>query len=428
MVIFYHPYQILIIKKILSSVSSVLNYVKMESRDDLARRFEEIKPFYDKSKEYFLKNKPSLIKQVGLLLRLQNAYQPIYRQSFIPSWKDVEGDYAHWLEWKKEVFDATEVVEKCHYTVKQISDFRDWLAAQALFIDPNRDFYMLFRLIPHRKKTKLKDKALLAQDYYEFVGVLNLFLYDLTGEVQPESDEIIDLSGGSWKKRIYGDPFSYQSPVIRRKIVENYIHNSIPKLLLLVEGETEEESIPIIATSMGFYLRENGVEIYNYEGTGGIKGQNIRGTLDTAKKHGTMCYVITDNDERAQEYIDDLVRENLLNEENYVIWDKEYEDDNFGIDGVLSKINAAIENNGLDSIKKTEIQEEIKKGKFLMKSIEDVIWNKYHFKIYSIISKTELGIFLALDRAEEIKEERKAKQYNPKMKIEKILLKISKKI
>lgn len=427
-VILYHPYQILIIQKLLSSVSSISKYSILESREEFRQRFDEIKPFYDKSKKYYLKTKPNRIKIVGLLLHLQNAYQPIYRNSFIPDWRGEGGTLEDWRSWKRKKFSPEETLKRSDFTIDEVKDFRDWLAVQASFIDPIKNFYMIFHLIPYRKKLKLSGKALLAQDYYEFVGVLNLFLKDLTSEDQLEPDDIIDAGRGSWKKEFYGDPFDYSDPVIRRRIVENYIGNSMPKLLLLLEGDTEEEAIPIIANSMGFYLKARGVEIYNYEGTGGIKGQNIRGTFDTAKKHSTLCYLISDNDERAQGYIEDLIRERLLEIDCYRIWESEFEEDNFGIDKVLDKINKALEENGLNKIEKNQVKDEMGRGKFLMKSLEDVFWKMYHYDLYLIISKRKLGILLGLERAQEIQEEIRKEIYEPKLEIEKILIEIAKKL
>lgn len=425
-VMLYHPYQILILNNLLSSVSSLLKYPLLEKKEEYRQRFDEINPFYDQSKAFFLKRKPQLVKRIGLLLNLQNIYQPIYRRSYIPDKRGLEDSFERWQSWKEEQFSSEKILKNGQYSVESIINYRNWLAAQAKFIDPIKNFYMLFRLIPYRKKMKLSGKALLAQDYYEFIGILNLYLKDLTGENQPDPDDILDGRGGAWKKVFYGDPFSYSDPQVQRKIFEDYISNSLPKLLLLVEGDTEEESIPIIANAMNFYFRAAGVGIINYEGTGGLKGQNIRGTIDATKKHGTKYFIISDNDERAQEYIDDLKREGLLNDGEYAIWEKEYEEDNFSLDEILEIINEALIENGLGILEKQLVEEEIGSTKFLMKSFEDAFWKKYNASLYLYISKPELGILLGLKRAQLIQEEIERGDYKPTRKIEEILVNISK--
>lgn len=425
-VMLYHPYQILIMQKLLSSVSSLLKYPLLENVEEYQRRFDEIKPFYDQSKAYFLKRKPQLMKRIGLFFNLQDAYQPIYRRSYIPDWRGLEDSFERWKTWKEEQFSPEALLKSSRYSIEAIINYRNWLAAQVKFIDPIKNFYMLFRLIPYRKRMKLSGKALLAQDYYEFIGILNLYLKDLTGKNQPDPDDILDGRGGAWKKDFYGDPFTYSDPQVQRKIVEDYISNSLPKLLLLVEGDTEEESIPIIANAMNFYFWATGVEIYNYEGTGGLKGQNIRGTIDATKKHGTKCFIISDNDERAQEYINDLKREGLLNDGEYAIWEKEYEEDNFGLDEILEIINAALIENGMEIFEKQLVEEEIRSTKFLMKSFEDAFWKKYRASLYLYISKPKIGNLLGLKRAQLIREEIKRGDYKPTRKIEEILVNISK--
>ena len=427
-VMLYHPYQILTLEKIFSSISSVLEYSILENREELRRRFEEIKPFYEQSKEYFFKTLPNHIKRIGLLFSLQNAYQPLYRNSFIPDWRGLEGSFDQWRYWREKNFSPEEVLTRSCFKIKEVKEFRDWLVAHASFIDPVENFYMLFRLIPYRKRMYLKGKALLSQDYYEFVGIINLFLKDLTKEDQPDPDDILDLRRGSWKKEVFGDPFNYYDPIIRRKIIDEYISDLIPKLFLLLEGDVEEEAIPIIASSMGFYLKARGVEIYNYEGTGGLKGQNIRGTLYTAKIHGTPSYLISDNDEHAKDYINDLIRKGLLKENYYTIWKTEFEEDNFGINKVLDKVNKSLENYGLEKIDIKYVENEMNNRKYLMKSLEDIVWKKFHLAIYDVISKPELGRLLALERAKEIQVEIKRGDYDPKLHIEKVIIEVSKKI
>lgn len=383
-----------------------------------------MKEFYQVFKSSHLKTKPQIIKKIGLLLRLQNAYIPSYSGVFHSKIFDKKS-YEKWLTWKKDEFSAKQLLDSSGFTISEVKDWRDWLAAQGIMKDPLHSWYMLVRLTPYDKRQTLRGKALLAQDYYEMVGMLNYFLDDLTDEKQMEPDDIMDGGRGSWKDEIYGKKFDYNDSEIRRKIVDEYVKLHIPKVTALVEGETEEISIPIIANAMGIYFEIEDIIIHDFEGTGGIQGGNITGVLNAVKLGGAKSYVIIDNDENAEYFVKQLLGTNLLEENCYRIWTHDFEEDNFGQEDILKVVNEIATEKGLPTIQKSELEKD-RKQKKIVKALHDLYRKKYGLSLSAFISKPELGRILSLKRANEIRKEIESGTYSPKIEIEKEIIKILK--
>ena len=436
--IYYHPYQLLLIDRFLQPSEVVFKSIFFENAIDVKRKtvtkealykhFVMLNRHHEQFKRIFLGARPQLIRKIGLLLRLQNAYQPSYRNRFHLSPYDNKS-LQKWHRWKTEKFSTKSVLEKCNFSIEEVKEWRNYLAALAAMKDPMRSWYRLVRLVHYDKKEKLRGKTLLAQDYYEMVGILNYFLQDLTGEKQLEPDDIVDGRHGEWKERFYGKKFSYEDPEIRRKIVEEHLAIPPPaKVILLVEGDTEEVAIPILADAMGINFERIGIRIRNFEGVGGIHISNISQVLQFAASEGVGSYLIVDNEEDVAQLVADL--KEYLDTDCYRIWVGDFEEDNFGEDAVLEYVNDKISSVGLDKIEKRELEREMrerKKKKNLMRAIKDLFWKKYGDDVYRYISKTELARSLSQKRAHEIEKEIAAGSYVPKWEIEKEIVKICKK-
>ena len=141
---------------------------------------------------------------------------------------------------------------------------------------------------------------------------LNFFLKDLTGEQQPEPDDIVDGSGGSWKKEIYGKEFDLDRVETRKRIMAEFFvpgEGLIIKLYLLVEGQSECECIPPLCRAILWPL-ETDTMLKSLGGIGGLK--HLKHLLEIAKREKAEAYVIVDPHLGAEDRIGDLVREGLL--------------------------------------------------------------------------------------------------------------------
>jgi len=417
--IYYHPYQVFLINKFLNLTSVTLSSVYLETATNCEKMFEQAKKLHQVFKKAFIDARPQLIIQIGLLLHLQNAFQPSYRGRVHLTLD--EKSYERWIEWRKNVFSAPLVLKNSGMSLKEVRDLRDYFAVQAHFIDPMSNWYPFVRLVPFRKRERLKGKALLAQDYYELVDFLNFFLKELTNEEQPDPDDIVDGRGGKWKDNYYGRKFDYGDKDVQKRIISDYLFVSIPKVVLLVEGYTEEISIPILMNALGIVPEVKGIHIINFEGTGGITFSNAGPVLQSAKSQNVARYLIVDNDKDAIELVKELSeRRKLLDEDCFEIWEKDFDQDNFGLNVVVERVSKELVENGFAAIETSEVKDRLAghPDEKLWKAIHYVCWLKNRVELGDIVSKTGLARRLSMERAEEIRQEMRDGRYKPEWKIE----------
>lgn len=426
--VFYHPYQVFLIDRFLSSTRFVLTSSYLETATSSEKMFQQAKGIHQATKESFLKARPPLIRQIGLLLHLQNAYQPYYRRRVRLSFDDKS--FQQWVDWREKEFSSSDVLEHCGMSLEAVKNLRTYFAAQASFRDPIERWYPLVRLMPFGQKEKLKGKALLAQDYYEIVGILNLFLLDLTDEEQPDPDDLVDGRRGKWKDKYYGRKFSYKDQDIQKKIISDHLNVPIPRVVLLIEGDSEEMAIGILMNALGIVPENKGIAIHNFEGTGGISPFNAEAVLRIAKSQKVGRYLIVDNDPKAEELVNELSeRLGLLEDDCYRIWERDFEYDNFGMELVAETVNEKLLERNLMPVEMGEIRDRMEHHpeERLWNVVHDICWVKNGIEISDIFSKTSLARELSLKRAEEILKETKSGKYKPKWRIEEEITKIYKK-
>lgn len=426
--IYYHPYQVFLINRFLSLTRITLTSSYLEEATRCEKMFKQAKKMHLEVKNSFLKTRPRLIMQIGLLLRLQNAYQPDYRGTLHLTWD--EKSYERWVDWRRNKFSPSEALKGGGISLEGVKELRNYFAAQAHFNDPMANWYPLVRLTPFTRKEKMKGKALLARDHYEIVGILNFFLKDLTKEEQPDPDDIVDGRRGKWKDRYYGKKFDYKDPDIQKKIISDYLNVPIPKVVLLIEGYTEERVIALLMNAFGIVPEYEGIAIHNFEGTGGISLFNASAVLRIAKSQNVGRYLIIDNDPGAEELVNELSeRLKLLDDDCYRIWEKDFEYDNFGLNYIVESVNEKLVENGFASIEGNAVKDRIAHHpeERLWKAVHDVCWMKNSIEVDDVISKTSLARTLTMKRAEEIRHEIKSGKYKPKWRIEQEIIKVCEK-
>jgi len=425
--IFYHPYQIFLVERFVNVTRVILSSDYLEEGIDFEKMSMNIKEMHKHLRQAFLNTRPRLIKQIGLLLQLQNAYQPYYRGALNLAFGT--DSFERFRIWREQVFSPSVVLKNSNLSLEEVAELRDYFAMQGQFNDPVGNWYPLVRLIPFRRKERLKGKALLAQDHYEIVYILNYFLKDLTGVDQPEPDDIVDGRHGEWKSKYYGRKFSYKDEEIRRKIVSDYLHVTIPKVVLLVEGDTEETAINLLMEGFGRVPEQEGIAIHNFEGTGGIGLGNASAVLGVAKKQKIGGYLIVDNEEPAPDWVEVLVNKLLLLEkDNFTIWTRNFEEDNYTIDSIIEIVNERLNSYSLEPLSGQQVEERKKThpNEPIWKAIQTLNWFENHTELDSVITKKSLTQILCRNRANQIQKEIHENNYKPKFKIEEEILKIHK--
>jgi hypothetical protein len=112
----------------------------------------------------------------------------------------------------------------------------------------------------------------------------------------------------------------------------------VKKFIVFVEGDSEFKALPPIFSALGVSgidsSLKNSVEFINLEGKDRIQRDKIKTNLIKFREEGVSYFLILDNDSNVEQYIEDLKREGLIEDNHYLIWENRFED-NFGEEAIL---------------------------------------------------------------------------------------------
>ncbi len=159
---------------------------------------------------------------------------------------------------------------------------------------------MLLRHAAHKQRRKLKGDALLAWDFYEATEVLNGFLHDLSGEKQPHVD---DLGFGShWKQDYYGIEarnVDYDLANTLPMVLRHYNLDPRPRVLLVLEGESEVIFTRTWCKIMGIDLEREGIRVLSLGGTSDLRAERTERYVAQSVADGASVVMAVDNENQA---------------------------------------------------------------------------------------------------------------------------------
>lgn len=448
---YYHPYQIYFLKEILNIQMKLSPFNFPQEDDDLLKNVRKWEEFLKKRLET-LGQDATHDKFVELLIFIQNKYLPLVKQSghiiVTGDIYDSMDNIEKWNELQEKII-PEEIIRTLDLEAEEIKRYRESIGGQGLSIDPMERWYDLIKYIKYDERQKLKGKALLAQDFFIISDMLRLFLEDLTGNKQLETGSIFDSMQGRGKLRIYGKELNYIDRDVLIKILREFGINPKPRLVLIVEGYTEETAFPIIANSMDIPLDRFDIEIINIRGINKDPRELLiyHSTPDIYQiekesyihPERTKIFIILDNEGgkngwfiNPKKEIEKMMREVLsiiekrLNKKvsldkiffentvKYNIWDNNFEYDNFSNEELSRELNTYGEKYSHHfNVTPDEIEECREKNKNLDKFIREKTDDT------TSLNKKEFGFQLANMVADEIKN-RKDK-FDNQRPIEKIL-------
>lgn len=94
--------------------------------------------------------------------------------------------------------------------------------------------------------------------------------------------------------------------------------------VVIIEGDTEDVALPILAESLGIDLPQLGAKLLNIRGSG--KTARIEELLKFLKDSDTIPFLMLDGHPNVQRRVDDWIRQSWVRKENVFIWEKEFED------------------------------------------------------------------------------------------------------
>jgi hypothetical protein len=206
--------------------------------------------------------------------------------------------------------------------------------------DPLARWYDLLSFVSVDKRQELKGDAQFAQFGYSMDAMLRFFYRDLTGKsLRPPSERHAGLH--------QNDSASEEPTLLEQLeyIVNAYYLNPRPRLILVVEGDGEEEALPVLARDLlGLDLGGVGIEVRNLHGIGEFTGSRHRDRYGALEKfiedhhyRQTIVFCILDNEgqaaktrERLLKARSQLVPSRLLTCPEYLrLWNDCIEFDNF---------------------------------------------------------------------------------------------------
>jgi hypothetical protein len=116
----------------------------------------------------------------------------------------------------------------------------------------------------------------------------------------------------------------------------------VKRFVIFVEGDSEFVALPSIFKALGVtgidFGIKNSVRFINLEGKDSVQKDRIRMNLAKFREDDISYFIILDNDLNVRNDIEDLKREGLIEDSQYLIWDNKFEG-NFGEEAILKALN-----------------------------------------------------------------------------------------
>jgi hypothetical protein len=273
-------------------------------------------------------------KVAAICQAISNRYYPSTQSDRRTVVVSRSGPYYNW-DWGRyrDNWDPEAVRGLLGIVPGEVRALQQLTAGNAKHVDPLASWYELVRFISVDQRARLKGMALLAQTLYSMEEMLRLFYRDLTGEKLPGPGE-------GWGRRragLYGEGVPENELQFLEFLTNQYHLNPRPRLILLVEGESERQEVPRIARELyGMPLERGGIRVEELGGIGGAS--KLERFIDHYHYLQTVVYVILDNDKDGKR-----LRRGLLNARSkypgikggvtkpdlVFLWEKSFEFDNF---------------------------------------------------------------------------------------------------
>lgn len=338
---YYHPYQILHLDRLLRSMT---HSVRLTSTGVVPQNILDYwRDVTDQSVAAARTSLPPALRELGVLMALEDLYLPSVRSEAAAY--GMLSDRRLWSEWRQEI-EPKELIDELTVDVKYLEDLRRGLARAAHHRDPNVHFYMLFRHMQYRQRDKLRDTARLVWDYYEAAELIGLFLADVTDEPQPHLDDLV--VGADFKKGLYGvpaDEVDYRKGNILRPMLRRLGVDPRPRVLWVVEGESELAFLEAYERHVDWTFQEDGVKLVPLRGLNRPRDSAIFEYIRQVKEWQAGLLVTVDRDAGVEDLARALQAQDLCDREysvedldgdHYVrglfVWPTNFEDSNFSME------------------------------------------------------------------------------------------------
>ena len=144
--------------------------------------------------------------------------------------------------------------------------------------------------------------------------------------------------------------------------------------------------------------RARSVSFISLKGKDSVQKNKIETILKRFREKETSYFLIIDNDPLVSDYIEDLKRAGLIEENNYLVWENKFED-NFGEEAIWSLVREEAKLNA-DQIDLDELKQLNSEKKDVVKSLELLLKKNgigLHFDKYKVAVAKRLGKWVSIE-------------------------------
>jgi hypothetical protein len=323
----YSPWQLMYLKSALEDrlVTLTLPYV-LGRRERLLRGLKNARGFWRMERERWRSLEENWRPVILLLCWLQNRYLPFVRGQSKMVYVKGRREPIDPVREEVRTFDAAALIARLGITADDVRNTYSQLALIGETRDPIRNWFLVVRAASPRAHDKFEGDARLAQLIYDAAEVLRRLLYDLTGEVEPDVDEVHGLSRG-WKERVLGH---------ERRLV--YDRDDLKRILevkklspfgvhVFVEGPSDQELIGGLIDAIWGDHRRLGVRFTALGGLGEVARQAT--LFEIFSTYARKALLVADDEGKIERDLKRLRATGLLvAEDEFHSWARNIEEDN----------------------------------------------------------------------------------------------------
>ncbi|QMU53780.1 MAG: hypothetical protein GKS07_01950 [Nitrosopumilus sp.] len=357
---YYHSWQLLFLKdQIRGSISKIKTSALFSKKFDFQEYVKREKRTYTRYLEIMENRSKTYFNQIiGLLMMLDEPYSVDVRHIFHPN-PDDDNSILKWDQWKKNKKYSKSIHRKSGLLIKDLEVIYRRLAFDANNLDPINKWNPFMSTIRRSKKRDLRGDALIAQDYFDALEMMALHIKEISGKTMLHVSDSNPWLNNGWKEMKYGKPYDIKSEKTKKQILSDFLKSRPVTTSIIVEGKTEEKVTRKIMKQVYVENPEKqGIHIYNIRGSGNLTQRNIDGYITRANLEENEIYIILDQD--AKKYIKKHAGK-TIKKENTTVWEKDFEEDNFGISIVIKKANSLLKKYNKESITEEEVIQACKK-------------------------------------------------------------------
>lgn len=272
-------------------------------------------------------------------------------------------------DWYKycHCWDSKFILKEMGISIDELKNLHQIISMDAQNVDPLKNWYELVNFVSVEEKKQLKGNALLAQTLFSMEQMIRLFYEDITGVKLDSPSE----GSGFRLENYYGKGIVEDNLRYLEFLANRYHLNPRPKLILVVEGNGEEDQFPRLSEELfGYPFSKLGIEVVNLKGIGEFTGEKKRDKYGALEKfidyhhnRQTIVFIVLDDEGRASSIKNKLLnatskfykKRHITKEEYIVIWKgKTIEFENFN-NNEIAKAMTSVCNNFFE-FKESEIE------------------------------------------------------------------------